>query len=347
MVGGDFTGYNGSDSERIIRINGDDGTVDSAYIAGFDDTVNVIKTSLDGSNDLYIGGAFLNYNNTSYNNIIRLNSDGTVDTAFDVGTGFNGRVTSIELATDGSGDIYVAGWFSLYKDSSAERIIRLNSDGSVDAAFDVGTGLNYVVYDISLATDDSGDIYAVGDFTHYQGFGGTLSNRIIRLNSNGTVDTAFDIGTGFISGTINSIKAFNGGVYVGGSFNTYDGATASNLIRLNNNGSLDATFDTGSGFDDIVRDIALTADGKVYVGGDFDSYRNNDHFYIVRINSDGSADTTFNVSGQFDSSNFYTVRTISLANDGSNDVYLGGSFDSYDGISVDNIVRLNPNGSLN
>ncbi|MEJ2622790.1 MAG: delta-60 repeat domain-containing protein [Candidatus Thiodiazotropha sp.] len=66
------------------------------------------------------------------NHIIRLNSDGTVDTAFAVGSGFNAPVNTLSLATDGSGDLYVGGAFTSYQSSTVDKIARLNPDGSLN-----------------------------------------------------------------------------------------------------------------------------------------------------------------------------------------------------------------------
>jgi len=62
--------------------------------------------------------------------VIRLNSDGAVDTGFVVGSSFDFTVHSISPATDGSGDVYVGGDFTSYQTTTIDRIARLNPDGS-------------------------------------------------------------------------------------------------------------------------------------------------------------------------------------------------------------------------
>ena len=76
---------------------------------GFNEAVYSLSPATDDSGDIYVGGGFTTYNDTASKFIIRLNSDGAVDTAFAVGSGFNGIVNSISPATDGSGDVYVGG----------------------------------------------------------------------------------------------------------------------------------------------------------------------------------------------------------------------------------------------
>ena len=75
----------------------------------------------------------------------------------------------------------------------SNRICRLNLDGSLDNTFNVGTGFNNVVWVINIDTINQ-KIYVGGDFTTYNG---TTQNKICRLNMDGSLDSAFDIGTGF------------------------------------------------------------------------------------------------------------------------------------------------------
>ncbi len=70
------------------------------------------------------------YNGTTSNKIIRLNSDGSIDTSFNIGTGFNGYVRTIILQPDGK--ILVSGAFNSYNGTTSNRIICLNSDGSIE-----------------------------------------------------------------------------------------------------------------------------------------------------------------------------------------------------------------------
>ena len=213
-------------TSTLLSIGGIDGLFSSTtgpigtgfnQARGFDNSVLSISPATDGSDDVYVGGAFTSYNGSASNRIIRLNSDGSVDTAFNVGNGFNGVVFSLSPATDGSGDVYVGGAFTSYNGSTSIFFIRLNSDGSVDTAFNVGTGFDGFVQSISPATDGSGDVYVGGAFTSYNG---SASNGIIRLNSDGTVDTAFNVGTGFNSGvqSLSTATDGSGDVYVGGLY---------------------------------------------------------------------------------------------------------------------------------
>jgi uncharacterized delta-60 repeat protein len=163
-VGGFFAIYNGIDAGRIIRLN-PDGSRDTDFDmgSGFNFSVNDIKIDADGK--IYVGGVFSSYNGVGANRIIRLNPDGSRDTDFDMGSGFNQPV--IDITIDANGKIYVGGGFTSYNGVAANRIIRLNPDGSRDTDFDIGTGFNGGVEDIKIDAD--GKIYVCGDFVSYNG----------------------------------------------------------------------------------------------------------------------------------------------------------------------------------
>ena len=94
-------------------------------ISGINGTVRGLSPATDGSDDVYVIGSVSN-------GIIRLNSDGTVDTAFAVSSGFNSIVNSLSPATDGSGDVFVGGFFTSFKTTTVDRVVRLNPDGSLN-----------------------------------------------------------------------------------------------------------------------------------------------------------------------------------------------------------------------
>ena len=299
----------------------------------------------ENSDDIYVGGRFTTYNGTGSNHIIRLNSDGSIDTGFNIGSGFNERVYSIASTADGSGDIYVGGSFNTYNGTSSDRIIRLNSDGSVDTGFNVGTGFNRNVHSIVLATDGSGDIYVGGSFYTYNS---SSSDRIIRLNSDGSVDTGFNVGSGFDASVLSIALATDGSgdIFAGGEFSSYRGSAKNKIARIKSNGDNDNTvFNVGSGFNgSVVTSIAPATDGSgdIFAGGFFTSYRGNARNYITRIKSDGSNDPNFGIGAGF---NRY-VDIVVAATDGSGDIFVGGSFDTHGATNVGYFARLDSVGQL-
>lgn len=325
VIGGDFTVYNGQVNNRIIRLESN-GDVQS----GFNNEVLSIVLQDDGK--ILAGGAFTSYNSNNNTHLIRLNEDGEKDTTF-ADAGFNNNVTSINVQTDGK--ILTGGNFTTFNGQPKNRLMRLNSDGTMDNSLNIGTGFNEKISLILLQPD--GKIIAAGDFTTYNG---QNRNRIIRLNSNGTVDNSLNIGTGFNSVVLDMVLQSDGKILIAGEFTSYNGQNCNKLVRLNSNGTLDTSFNTGTGFDNLVHSVALQLDGKIVVGGDFIFYNGQARFRIARLNADGTLDPTFNTGTGFDGS----VRKIVLQSNGR--IFAGGDFTTFNNQSFGGFVALLPDGTI-
>jgi uncharacterized delta-60 repeat protein len=332
LVGGNFTSYNGTSRNRIIRLNSD-GSIDNTFNigTGFNDNVREIVIQSDGK--ILLSGDFTSYNGTSRNRIIRLNSDGSIDNTFSIGTGFNNSVRTITTQSDGK--ILVGGSFTSYNGTSRNRIIRLNPDGSIDNTFNIGTGFNESVQPIQIQSD--GKILIGGYFTSYNG---TSRNYIIRLNPDGSIDNTFNIGTLFNDFVTQIRVQSDGKILFGGNFTSYNGTSRNRIIRLNSDGSIDNTFNIGTGFNDTVHTIQIQTDGKILVSGGFTTYNGTTRNRIIRLNSNGSIDNTFNVGTGFNNIGF----SIQILSDEK--ILIGGWFTSYNETTRNRIVKLNPNGII-
>jgi uncharacterized delta-60 repeat protein len=239
---------------------------------------------------IYIGGAFTSWDGTAINRIARLNVDGTLDTSFNVGAGFNGVVNVIVL--DSSGKLYVGGAFTSYDGVTANRIIKLNDDGTKDTSFDNTTGFNNTVNEITL--DSTGKLYVGGTFTTYKG---ATENRIIKLNTDGTKDTTFVNTTGF-DAQVNTIAVDNNDdIWVGGNFTNWKGTTnnARTIVKLLQNGDRDATFNQGpnttsGGFNGAVNAIHYkSSTNTVVVGGVFTTWKTVTNTSLTELSATGDA----------------------------------------------------------
>jgi len=282
-VGGTFTSYKSVTANRIIRLN-PDGSKDT----GFDNTTGfnagVRRIAIDSNGKIYVGGDFTSYKSVTANRIIRLNPDGSKDTGFDNTTGFN-TASVIAMDIDSNGKIYVGGSFTEYKSVSANYIIRLNPDGTIDTGFNYGTGFVFGGVN-AIAIDSNGKIYCGGQFTSYKS---VAANRIIRLNPDGTIDTGFNYGTGFSIATVTTISINpNGKIYCGGSFTSYNSITANRIMRLNPDGTIDTGFNYGTGFNSVTDNIISNNDNSIYVGGEFTSYNSQNSNFIIKLSDNGS-----------------------------------------------------------
>lgn len=280
----------------------------------------VSGTSVVTYNDDYVFGQLL------------INS--LINPSFYTGTGFDNNVYSVVV--NSVGQVYCGGAFSSYNGNTANAIIKLNQDGSVDKSFITGTGFNGNVFAIAIQAD--GKIIVVGNFTSYNG---TAANRIIRLNTDGSVDATFLYGAGFNNPVFDVKIQQDGYILVGGNFNTYDGTSAEKIVRLDPIGSIDPSSVYGTGFDNVaVRKIGIQSDGKIICGGFFTDYNGTPANCIIRLNTNGSVDGTFVYGTGFDS----TVNDLFIQPDGK--IVLCGAFTTYNGTGANYIIRLNANGSV-
>ncbi|MBC8010979.1 MAG: delta-60 repeat domain-containing protein [Burkholderiales bacterium] len=333
VIAGSFTSYGGVSVSRLLRLNSD-GSRDASFApsAAADSTIQALAVQTDGK--LVIGGTFSQVNLATRAGIARLASTGALDAAFGASEGIDDDVDAVLRQPDGK--LVVVGGFSSVNGAACGRIARLNLDGTLDRTFNPGgAGADNLVSGVLLQPD--GKLIIAGSFTAYNG---VERRRIARLLANGTLDTSFNPGTG-ANGTINTIRLQpNGRVVIAGVFTSFDGVTRTRIARLNTNGSLDATFDPGTGFNGSVRDLAVQADGAIVAGGLFSLYdgvaRNN----IARVEPDGDLDATFNPGTGASAS----VQTLAL--DASERILIGGVFLNYAGTARACVARLNSTGSL-
>ncbi|ACU07484.1 hypothetical protein FIC_01034 [Flavobacteriaceae bacterium 3519-10] len=345
LAAGWFTSYQGTVQNRIIRLN-TDGSPDPSFNTGtgFSGTgdvyVNTLALQPDGK--ILAGGTFTAYNGITQNRITRLNADGSLDTTFNTGTGFNtpagGFIFINTIAVQSDGKILAGGRFSAYNGTAQSHIARLNPDGSQDS-FSPGSRFSSDINTIAIQPD--GNILVGGSFTYS---GNTITQKnLVRLDTAGNHDPSFDIETGFAVGAgavrIDAIALQpDGKILVGGYFNTYKGVSQNHLTRLNTTGNRDTSFATGTGFNFPVNTIAMQADGKILLGGGFSTYNGSTANRMARLKTDGGLDAAFNTGAGF-SGTLGNVESISIQSDGK---YLtGGYFTTYQGLPRNRIARLN------
>lgn len=177
-------------------------------------------------------------------------------------------------------------------------------------------------------------------------FNGNIATSLVQLNADGTEDAAFtaNLGTGFNNPVIAIAEQADGSILVGGSFTVFNASLRKRLVRLNADGTEDATFygNLGTAFDGPINSIAVQADQKLVLVGNFTDLNGNTRNNIVRLNTDGTEDTTFytNISPGLDSSG--SVVSV-LA---SQDIIIGGQFSNVAGSSRSSIARIDSTGTL-
>lgn len=353
IFGGDFTQYNQTNSPRIARLN-PNMSLDPTFTTGTGANGTVRASAIDSSNKIIIGGKFTNYNGTARSYIARLNSDGTNDTNFNIGTGIGiSSSDGIEgihaIAIQSDGKILIGGYFTSFNGTTRNSIARLNTDGTLDTSFASGFATDSaIVYSIVIQSD--GRILVGGSFANYSS---TSTNNIVRLNTNGTIDSTFITGTGFDNEVYAITIQPDGKILVGGKFNYYKTTTYNTFLsRLLNDGSIDSAFTvptikrTGEGFG--VKTIKLQSDSKIVIGGGFYLVNNISRKKIARLEANGNFDTTFDPGTGFGpqegrgttAASSPRLNSISIQTDGK--IVCGGYYTDYNQNPVKNMSRINP-----
>lgn len=339
VVGGNFSSFNGKVREGLTRIN-PSGLLDNTFEigTGANDRVNDVIVRDDGK--VLAGGSFTAVNGTNRIYIARLNTDGKVDRTFDPGSGPDNPILAMAESPDGQ--VVVVGNFTRFNNVSRNKVALLAEDGRINTTFDSTVGANGVVRTAAIHTNGlhTGKVVIGGDFTTY---GGLDQARISRLNlADGQIDLTFaaNVGTAFSGGSIHRIVIQEDGkILVGGRFETFNGVSRLNLLRLNGDGSLDSSFlDTTTnadlGFDNTVYAIAIQDDEKIVVGGDFTAFDGVGLGRIGRLNSDGSFDTTINFGRGANS----FISDIDLEKDEK--ILISGGFTTFDNSPALYLTRL-------
>lgn len=255
---------------------------------------------------------------------------------------FNNGFYFTDFVDEGTSSL-LYGNFTNYDGTTVGRIIKLNDKGEIDYSFESGSGFDAVIYGgESFNKQSDGKYIATGSFSSYSGIS---SNRIARINSDGTYDTSFNVGTGFAGSynlTFGNSTDSNGSIIVGGAFNTYQGNSSPNIVKILNDGSYDSSFVVGSGFNNLVNSVFVRTDDKVYVTGYFTSYDGTSQSRISLLDSGGTIDTSFNNGGFTVSSN----SPIYILGNNDNSIYCFGYFTQYSGISANRIVKLTSTGEI-
>lgn len=299
IIGGCFNSYNGTNTGKIARLN-PDGTLDPTFMAG----TGILQTgawafgnfpaaaihsiALQPDGKIIIGGSFDFYNGTAIYNLARLNANGTLDTTLIAEKlGAHGTVWSLAIQNDNKIIIGV-GFYSTRCGSYSGNVIRLNTCGAVDSTFK-GYVCGSLVKAIALQND--GKIIIGGNFWGYHNdIVQTYTDGIVRLNTDGKRDASFllnQIETTY-SIDVNTIVIQNDGkILVGaGTPVSYSNGAANLIFRLNNNGTVDNTFNRGEGTTGAIDiyTISLQSDGKIIIGGNFTTYDEISGNGILRLN---------------------------------------------------------------
>jgi uncharacterized delta-60 repeat protein len=358
LVVGNFDGFNGgTNGRRIIRLT-KDGNVDTTFntgalapgttLRGASGSNSQMRTCYiypdknpDGTTNInagkiLVGGMFDYYNGYNARKLVRLSANGDyefgsfntnintiITTAYDplALPGLNSTPDAIVTLSDGS--VVLGGHFTWYSGyPNIGRLMKLSNTGVIDLTFksNIGTGLNFVYVNpnpgntgsrgpaphaTKMFVQPDGKIIIGGEFTH---FNNTSCNNIVRIMPTGAIDATFIVGTGF-KNDVPHPQTLTYGMVRDFAYEPYNPSTP--------------TF----------------TQGRLYVGGDFDTYRGTAVKTIMRINLlDGSNNLLPVGAGP-------NGTVWSLKRQGDGKIILGGEFTKFGTSNALNITRIAQTGA--
>ncbi|MGE0824939.1 MAG: delta-60 repeat domain-containing protein [Candidatus Binatia bacterium] len=316
------TAVSGSSDVLVLRLNAN-GSFDQAFNNGQRRIINrpgrdrglAVAVQLDGK--IVVVG-YTDTFGTEDVLVVRLNRDGSLDSSFSNGGIFAARRAGAErgqaVALQADGKIVVVGYSNTFGTNDA-LVMRLNSDGSFDSTF-ANNGVQIVrrsgndrIQAVTVRTD--GRVVVAGTSDVF----GTRDVLVMQFTANGALDRSFNNGgifiaqrTGQESGHSIALQA-DGRVVIAGVSNVF-GTSDFLLIRLTATGSLDQMFAPTNlgrrrqggvrivdiGGEEQAQAVAVQPDGKIVVAGYTTLFGLND-FVTMRLNANGSLDTTFDRDG--------------------------------------------------
>jgi uncharacterized delta-60 repeat protein len=342
VITGGFDHFDGVPVAGFVRLS-TTGAYDSTFNAGTAADISVVAGVFAQSDDkIVVFGLFTSFNGSPCNEMTRLLVDGGVDFGFNTGKFQSydsvGLIETVAQQPDGK--LLVGGTFYSIDGVSVGAATRLKSDGTRDNTFDT-SGTKSAGEVLCFAKRTSDDEYYIGGY--FSAYDGNVRNNITLVKTDGTVDNAFLPSTGAtdFSPEVYAILAQpDGKIIVGGLFSSVNGQPYYNLVRLLPTGAIDSSFGTTFGASRSVRALATQSTGKIIAVGSFTAIDGISRGHIARLNTDGTVDLTFNPGAGTDN------IIYAVAVDASDNIYVGGSFSTYDGTTRNNLAKIKPDGGL-
>lgn len=381
IVAGQFTTFNGVPRSRIARLNSD-GSLDPTFVPGLAFNNTIWSIALTTAGQVIVAGAFTN---AGYAFVARLNNDGSHDTGFVPPTGITGVINDVAALANGQvlmggsfdgigyGDLarlnsngasdptFVTSWFTgsdpirkiipyadgrclvvgnfvSYGGESMNRIMRLLPNGTRDTSFQPGTGFGTgsVEAPSGAVVLPSGEILVTDGWSYRD----VPCPKLMKLFDNGDRDMSFNRVTGQNIRPSRIVEQPDGKILVAGAA-IHQGEVYPGLIRLLANGDRDPGFNIGTGpGGGTVYSMLPLSDGRTVVCGSFTQFSGVAAPRLVRLMSNGAVDPTFNVGTGPNN----TVNEILRTADGK--LVLFGAFTSFNGTTVNGLVRIQADGAL-
>jgi len=294
----------------LVRLNGD-GTIDPSFTfapGNFERVQQVHMLAVANDGTIAAATSGVGTEGFFYGHFYILREDG--GTVFSAYTSVDGSALIRSLAWQPDGRVVLGGNFGAFQPNLPATLARLHADGSLDGSFTPPNDLSLVV---GLCVQPDGKILALNSAIN--------SAMLYRLRSDGSRDPDFQPAhfenlpyDWSPRSPVPVVLQPDGKILVAWSFTGVNGVPRASVARLNTNGSLDSTFNPGSGpariwFPEM--DLALQPDGRILLTGDFVAFDRANRRGVVRLQANGSVDLAFDAGASPD-----FLASITLLRDG-------------------------------
>ena len=300
-----------------------DGTPDGTFSATPNNAVRGVGILPDGK--YIVTGSFTNINGIPKSKIARLLTNGAVDESFTAAVDSNDYPETLRTLSNGQFYLRMRRTFFPAPVEDTYRIVRYNDNGTVDNTF--AQNFNRVFF---WEVDGQSRVVTFRS--------GVPSTQYYRLNIDGSTDSSFNPPIKVPSNVSAVALQGDGKLVVAGHFDTANGVSVIRCVRLNPDGTNDPTFNSGTGFNDPPTKMVIQPDGKIIAIGQFTGYNWMARPKIVRINVDGSTDTSFTPTVDA------FLNDVAILPGGK--ILIGGSFTTVNGMPRKALARLNSDGTL-
>jgi uncharacterized delta-60 repeat protein len=329
IIGGIFNEVNNVLRYRLARLNADN-SLDTSFSINFNgggnyfsqiSSISQITALSDGK--ILVSGSFYYYiNGVAKLGVARLNPDGSIDPTFDYSSTFDGFLEiSNRFVVQNDGKIVVGrNRVPNPPFPNLSTPLRVNPDGTQDFSFNPNIHSTKSVYVRAVKIQPDGKILVAGLWIVSSATTSPIfSSFITRINPDGSIDQAFQTNETLNKEISDLIVLPNGKILI--AQKTFLGfnvpQSSSNVLRLNADGSIDNSFNSGTGTDDGINVMLLLPNGKILVGGKFTTYNGQPRQNLAQLNADGSLNPiTYSLNDE----------VLSLEIDNQGRVLVGGSF---------------------
>lgn len=298
-------------------------------------TNSQISDAIEADGSMIIVGGFTNFENLAsnalpINNIVALTNTGARSSAHVFGRGGNGNISSIIKLSNNQ--YVIGGGFSSFNNHPGIlNVTALHNNGQLDTT---------VVEVINLNPEDDKD--GLDTVPTFNGgvYGGV--RKLLHQNHPDLGERIIAVGSFMQYGTYFYPRSTRDNHIV-------DITQVRNIMRFDSNGKIDSTFAINTAANsflagangDIVTAHYRTTDDKIVLAGRFTTFQGKPANRLVRLSVDGYFDDTFNIGSGANG------PISSLEYDPITDTYMVvGEFTQYNGVSVDGIVRIHEDGSV-